>query len=364
MRLIFTGGGTLGSVMPLLAVLEELKTRDPGLDFLWVGTKRGPEKEIIEARGVRFRSVISTKWRRYFDLRNIFVPFFIKAAFWQSFFILRRERPAIVVSAGGFVGLPLIWAAWCLKIPVLIHQEDAVPGLANRLAAPFTKKITVVFGESAGVYPQKKTIVLGNPVRPEIFSAGGGPASGGDYNLDEARAFFHLEPGLPTIFVIGGGTGSAFLNHLVWENLEELTNFCQIIHGTGKGKSVPSISGNRRYHQYEILIAEYPDALAVADLVVSRAGMGALSEFAALGKSLLLIPLPGHQEVNAKILADQGAAVVLHQPDATGRRFAAEVKNLLEAPDKLREIAEKIHTAIKTDVRAAMADLILEVARG
>lgn len=354
MKLIFTGGGTLGSVMPLLAVLEELKTRDPGLDFLWVGTKRGPEKEIIEAKGVRFRSVISTKWRRYLDLRNIFVPFFIKAAFWQSFFLLRRERPAIIVSAGGFVGLPLIWAAWCLKIPVLIHQEDAVPGLANRLAAPFAEKITVVFGESAGVYPQKKTIVLGNPVRPEIFN----------YNIDEARAFFHLEPGLPTIFIIGGGTGSVFLNHLIWENLEELTNFCQIIHGTGRGKSVPSISGNRRYHQYELLTGEYPDAVAAADLIISRAGMGALSEFAALGKPLLLIPLPGHQEVNAKILSERGAAVVLPQEDATSRRFVSEVKNLLEAPDKLREIAEKIHMAIKTDVRAAMADLILETARG
>ena len=168
MKLLFTGGGTLGSVMPLLAVLEELKLRDPGLDFLWVGTGKGPEKQIVETGGAHFKSIISTKLRRYFDARNFFAPFFIVLAFFQSFFLLRKERPSIVVSAGGFVGLPLIWAAWCQKIPILIHQEDAIPGLANRLAAPFAKKITVTFPKSADAYPKNKTAILGNPVRAEI----------------------------------------------------------------------------------------------------------------------------------------------------------------------------------------------------
>lgn len=354
MKLIFTGGGTLGSVMPLLAVLDELKTRDPGIDFLWVGTKGGPERGMVLAREIKFKSIIAARLRRYFDLRNIFVPFLVVLAVIQSLILLRREKPSIVVSAGGFVGLPLIWAAWIYRVPVFIHQEDVLPGLANRLAAPFAEKITVTFPLSAKAYPAKKTLVLGNPVRPEIF----------DYNLDKARDIFQLEPALPTVFVVGGGTGSAFLNHLIWDNLEELTHFCQIIHGTGRGKSIPSISGNRRYHQYELLIEDFADAVAVADLIVSRAGMGALSEFAALGKPLLLIPLPGHQEVNAKILSDVGAAAVLRQKEAVKQRFVAEVKNFLESPDKLREMAEKIHMAIKTDVRAEMADLILEVARG
>lgn len=354
MKLIFTGGGTLGSVMPLLAVLEELRTRDPSLDFLWVGTAGGPERAVILARDVKFKSIVSTRLRRYFDLRNIFVPFLALAAVIQSLLLLRREKPSAVVSAGGFVGLPLIWAAWLARVPVFIHQEDVLPGLANRLAAPFAEKITVTFERSAKAYSAKKTLVLGNPVRPEIF----------DYSLEEARDFFQLEPNIPTIFVVGGGTGSAFLNHLVWDNLEELTHFCQIIHGTGKGKSISSISGNRRYHQYELLTEEYPDALAVADLVVSRAGMGALSEFAALGKPLFLIPLPGHQEANTEVLAEAGAAEVLRQKDASGRRFVAEVKSLLESPEKLKEMAEKIRAAVRTDVRAEMADLILEVARG
>ncbi|MEK7211625.1 MAG: UDP-N-acetylglucosamine--N-acetylmuramyl-(pentapeptide) pyrophosphoryl-undecaprenol N-acetylglucosamine transferase, partial [Patescibacteria group bacterium] len=282
-------------------------------------------------------------------------------AFWQSWFLLRREKPAVVVSAGGFVGLPLIWAAWRRKIPVLIHQQDVIPGLTNRLAAPFAKKITVTFQKSAGAYPKAKTIVLGNPVRMEILSAKGGPRS---VSGESACAHFHLATDLPTIFVVGGGTGSDFLNNLIWENLDELTSFCQIIHSAGRGKAILTISANRRYRQYELLAEEYPDALAAADLVVSRAGMGALSEFAALGKPVLLIPLPGHQEANAKILAEQGAVVSLYQKDTGGRRFVAEIKNLLASPDKLKAMAEKIHLAIKTDVRAAMADLILEMARG
>jgi UDP-N-acetylglucosamine--N-acetylmuramyl-(pentapeptide) pyrophosphoryl-undecaprenol N-acetylglucosamine transferase len=354
MELIFTGGGTLGSVMPLLAVLEELKTRDPSLDFLWVGTKGGPERVMVLSREVKFRSIIATRLRRYFDLRNIFVPFLVVAAVIQSLLLLRREKPSIVVSAGGFVGLPLIWAAWICRVPVFIHQEDVLPGLANRLAAPFAEKITVTFERSAKAYSAKKTLVLGNPVRPEIF----------DYSIEEARDFFKLEPNVPTIFVVGGGTGSAFLNHLVWDNLEELTHFCQIIHGTGRGKSVPSISANRRYHQYELLTEEYADAVAVADLVISRAGMGALSEFAALGKPLFLIPLPGHQEANAGVLSEAGAAEVLRQKDVGGRKFVAEVEKILASSDKLKEMAEKIHAAVRTDVRVEMADLIMEVARG
>ena len=361
MKLIFTGGGTLGSVMPILAALEELKTRDPGLDFLWVGTRHGPEKQIVEAKGARFRSIIATKLRRYFDLRNFFVPFLLFFAFWQSWFLLRREKPAVVVSAGGFVGLPLIWAAWRRKIPVLIHQQDVIPGLTNRLAAPFAKKITVTFQKSAGAYPKAKTIVLGNPVRMEILSAKGGPRS---VSGESACAHFHLATDLPTIFVVGGGTGSDFLNNLIWENLDELTSFCQIIHSAGRGKAILTISANRRYRQYELLIDHYADALALADLVISRAGMGALSEFAAMSKPVFLIPLPGHQEANARALAEAGAAVVLNQKDATPKRFLEIIKELLLNQEKRAELGVNIHQAIKTDVRAAMADLILEMARG
>jgi UDP-N-acetylglucosamine--N-acetylmuramyl-(pentapeptide) pyrophosphoryl-undecaprenol N-acetylglucosamine transferase len=353
MKLLFTGGGTLGSVMPLLAVLEELKLRDPGLDFLWVGTGKGPEKQIVETGGAHFKSIISTKLRRYFDARNFFAPFFIVLAFFQSFFLLRKERPSIVVSAGGFVGLPLIWAAWCQKIPILIHQEDAIPGLANRLAAPFAKKITVTFPKSADAYPKNKTAILGNPVRAEISG----------YSKQVGAEYFNLSSKLPVLFITGGGTGSDFLNNLLWENLDELTSIAEIIHSAGRGKAIPTISGNPRYHQYEILTDRYVDALALADLVVSRAGMSALSEFAAMSKPAFLIPLPGHQEENARILEEAGAAIVLKQKDATPKKFLEAVRDLLENAEKRAEFGKNIHQAIKTDVRAEMADLVLKNAR-
>ena len=350
MKLLFTGGGTLGSVMPLLGVLDELRARDASLDFLWVGTASGPERKIIEARGIRFVWITAGKLRRYFDWRNILLPLQIFDGLIKSLILLAYEKPSAVISAGGFVGVPLIWAAWICRVPVLIHQEDVVPGLANRLAARAAEKITVTFEKSAEAYPAKKTIVLGNPVRPEIF----------DYNLDEARGFFNLESGVPVVFVTGGGTGSAFLNNLVWDNLSRLTVFCQIIHSAGIGKLNPDIK-YPRYHQFEILTEGMANALAVADLIVSRAGMGALSEFAALGKPVILIPLPGHQEANAEILKEKNAAVVWKQSEINNERFVAGLKELLADREKLSSLGQNIHVAIKTDVRAAMADLIMEI---
>jgi UDP-N-acetylglucosamine--N-acetylmuramyl-(pentapeptide) pyrophosphoryl-undecaprenol N-acetylglucosamine transferase len=152
------------------------------------------------------------------------------------------------------------------------------------------------------------------------------------------------------------------LNNLVWKNLAELTSFCQIIHSAGRGKSRLEIS-HPRYHQFEILTEGMANALAVADLIVSRAGMGALSEFAALGKPVILIPLPGHQEANAEILKEKNAAVVWKQSEINNERFVAGLKKLLADREKLSSLGQNIHIVIKTDVRAAMSDLIMEIIR-
>jgi len=382
MKIILTGGGTMGSVSPLIAIAEELKKQKPETEFLWIGTKTGPEKQLIESYQIPFRAISSGKWRRYFSFKNFWDIFRILAGFFQSINILRRFRPDVVLGAGGFVGVPVIWAAWVLGIKNLTHQQDIRPGLANRLVAGRVKKITVTFSDSLKYFPSHKTILTGNPVRTEIFEG----------NQERAKQFFHLEEGLKTILILGGGTGALTLNKIIIQSLKYLLDFCQIIHLTGKGKGIKSssielearIKGekkeeaefkkiiaqessyliNPRYHSYEFLVKELKDAYAVADLVISRAGLGTLSELSVLGKPTILIPLPGHQEENALYYKKNNAALVLSQKELTPENLAEVVKELINNPGEINTLSRNIFKMINKDAAEKIVRIILDLLRG
>ncbi len=148
-KILLTGGGTGGSVVPLLAIVDEMKKQsDKEYNFLWLGSKKGPEKEMVEAENIRFRIILSGKWRRYFSIKDFTDLFKIKLAFWQSILIIIKEKPSLVISAGSFISVPVVWAAWLWRVPALVHQQDVRPGLANRLMAPFATVITVAFEKS------------------------------------------------------------------------------------------------------------------------------------------------------------------------------------------------------------------------
>ncbi len=356
MKVFLVGGGTGGSVAPLLAIAEEIKKKKPEAEFIFIGTKKGqPEKEMIKDYNFHFKQIFSGKLRRYFSWQNFIDPIFILLGFFQSIFLLIKFRPQIIISAGSYVSVPVVLAGWLLKIPSLIHQQDIIPSLSNKILAPFAKKITVTFEKSLNDFPKKKTVLVGNPVREVIFKG----------DKERARERFDLEKNLPVVFILGGGTGAAFLNNLVWQSLDQLLDFCQIIHLTGKGKlEIRNWKSeiNYRYHLYEFLTEEIADAYAVADLVISRAGMNVLSELAVLGKPAIIIPIPdSHQEANAKYFAGKNAVIVLNQKELTSQKLLNEIRKLIFDEKLKNQLQENIKKIIPFDAKEKIVKEILKI---
>jgi len=412
-KILLTGGGTGGSVSPLLAVAEELKKsphslaprlprcggglprlpRLPrpgggpgggcgggyqgGYNFLWIGTRNGPEKKMVDEKNIKFKPIFSGKLRRYFSWRNFIDPFFILIGFFQSLAVLSVWRPDIVISAGSFVSVPVVWAAWILRVPVLIHQQDARPGLANKLMAPFAKVVTATFEQSLRHYG-KKAVWTGNPVRsgltkddkkPPLITAATATARAtaraGQAGQAGREGVGGLLNNLPTVLIIGGGTGATAINELVWQSLDKLTEFCQVIHITGKGKDRRQTTDDRRqnYYSYNFLNTEQmAAAYAAADIVVSRAGMGVLTELSRLGKPAVLIPMPdSHQEDNAEIFKEKGAAIVLSQKELTPETFTENIKKLLDNGPLRLKLSDNIKKVIKSGADEKIVRIIKEI---
>ncbi len=349
-KIILCGGGTAGSVTPLLAVARELSREMTEVDFLWLGTKKGPEKKLVDSDKIKFKSISSGKWRRYFSFKNILDIFLIIIGFFKACQIIYKYKPHAVLGAGSFVAVPVSWAAWFLGVPVLAHQQDARPGLANKLIAPVAKKITLTLPESQKDFDSKKTIITGNPVRQGILEG----------SKEKALEIFNLKKDLKTILILGGGTGALVINNLVKMALPELLEFCQVIHITGKGKTINF--EDPAYHQYEFLTKEMPHALQAADLIITRAGMGTLTEISALGKPSIIIPLPGtHQEDNAEIFKKHDAAIIVSQKELRGGQLSREIKKLLFDEKKLKEISENSSKTIKKEAAASIVKEVLEI---
>ncbi|OGF35997.1 undecaprenyldiphospho-muramoylpentapeptide beta-N-acetylglucosaminyltransferase [Candidatus Falkowbacteria bacterium RIFOXYC2_FULL_46_15] len=360
-RIIFSGGGTGGSVTPPLAIAEELREREIGgnaassYEFLWLGTKKGPEKTMVEPVGIEFRAIASGKLRRYFSWKNFIDPFFVGWGFLQSLFILARWRPDLIIAAGGFVCAPVVWATYFLRIPVIIHQQDARPGMANKLMAPFARVVTVTLETSLEDYG-KKAVWIGNPVRREIIRS--------KYGVHDTAKKFTLSEDLPVILVLGGGTGAAAINRLVEANIEKLIAFAQVIHLTGPGKSQVLWKVDERfarhYRRFEFLSVErMAMAYAVADIVVSRCGMGVLTELSYLGKASILIPMPdSHQEDNARVFAEKEAAIALDQNGLTGEILLANIRKLLLYADQRDRLRNNIRQVIKRGANEKMVEII------
>ena len=291
MKILFSGGGTLGSVTPLMAIKDMLDGDD--FEFSWIGTKDGPEKRLVKQENINFRSISSGKLRRYWSLKNFTDLFRFVFGLFQSFLILRQEKPDVCITTGGYVSVPVHIAAWILGIKSWVHQQDVQPGWANRIMAKFATKVTTATQDSIKYFPKDKTECIGNPVRKEIYSG----------SKDRAREVFNLREDRPVIFVVGGGTGAREINNLIGENIEGLVDLAQIIHITGPerddSKAKKLEQEYQDYHTYKFLDEEMKHVYAVADLVICRAGFGTLTELVALKKPAILVPKEGHQEKNA-----------------------------------------------------------------
>ncbi len=352
MRILLSGGGTAGSVTPLLAVAQHVTTTTD-IDAVWLGTYRGPERKLVTAQSIRFVPIFSGKLRRYFSLRNFVDPFLIVLGFLQSLYVIRHFNPDVVVSAGGFVSVPVAVAAFVLRKKILIHQLDITKGLANRLMTPLADRITVSYTASLEDFPESKVVYTGTPVRQELFAG----------DRDRGVQAFGIDPQMPVLLVWGGGTGSLYLNKVVIAALPELLLDMQVIHITGAGKSVPPIAikeNQDRYHQFEFIVEELPNVLAVADLVVCRAGMGTLTEIAALGKAAIVVPIPGtQQEANAKFFFERQGVIMGSQEQLSAQQFAQEVRELMDDADARHFLSTKVATLYADNAAERLAVEIL-----
>lgn len=336
MKILFSGGGTLGPVTPLLAVKEIVSNEHNDASFVWVGTRQGPEEALVSKHNIPFVALTSGKFRRYISFWNIIDVFKIGIGFWQSLFLLLKHKPDICISAGGFVSVPVHFAAWMLSIPTWIHQQDVRVGLANKLMAPIAKQITTVLEQSVAAFPKRKTRWIGNPIRQDILLG----------SKKEAIQQFNLETSLAVVFVTGGGTGSQRVNQLIVEAVSQLEGHAQIIHLMGKerpqelakraAKAVPY------YHAYDFFTEEMKHAYAAADMIISRGGFGTLTEIAALGKPAIIIPKPGHQEDNVKFLAENNAIILVDERSTDGLQLAKEIRGLLEDKLRAKELAHNM----------------------
>ena len=361
LKILLAGGGSGGSVSPLLAVAKTLKTVETHVEFLFVGGRKGPEKQMAENAELEFVAVSSGKFRRYFSLKNFFTPFLILAGLIASFRILWQFKPAVVFGAGSFVQVPVIWAAWILRIPCVIHQQDLVPSLANRLCEPFVKNITVCFEKSItdfssglGLFYTKKTsdkvVLTGNPFREELLGK----------EKNKALKAFGLKGDLPVLLVLGGGTGSDFLNRLIEKALPELARSVQILHswGTRSPKSL-----EQKNYKGLPFISDMASAYAAADLVVSRAGLSTLSELSALGKVSIIIPMPHtHQEYNAALLSALNAALVFDQTELNEQVFVRIIRKVLFDYPLQQTLAKNISKIMLKNSAEKISKIILKAA--
>lgn len=355
-KIMLSGGGTGGSVTPLLAVAAELFQEDPEIEILFVGSQSGPEKELVEnfsGKGrIRFISVSAGKWRRYFSFHNLIDVFKIGLAFFESLKILHREQPDMVMSAGSFVSVPLVFAAAIKKTPILIHQQDIRPGLANRLMAPFARVVTISFEKSFADYGPR-AVWTGNPLR-DLTSY--------QDNVAATREKYGLTSNQPLVLVLGGGTGALGINRLIAEIKSKLVDVCQIVHLTGKGKGAEIVNSSN-YQAWEFLPQEEVLSLmAAADLVVSRAGLGAITELVGLAKPTILIPMPNsHQEDNAAVFADSEASLVVSQKNLTAPDLLKMIQDLLNDKERLEKYSNNIGRIMKSRAAENVAALVWEI---
>jgi len=357
MKIIFSGGGTLGPVTPLLAMHEVIQTTHPDARFVWIGTKKGPERELVEKNGILYISIVSGKLRRYVSLLNIIDPFRVCIGFLQSLRVLWHENPDVCITAGGFVSVPVHIAAWFLGIPTWVHSQDVRIGLANRMMAPLARIITTSIDETKHKFPQSKTIWLGNPVRKDIFFG----------NRTRARKQFGLTTQKPVVLVLGGGTGSMRINQLIVEAVPHLEGVVEVIHLSGRERPQENVSRAGAlfpyYHMYQFLGEELKDAYAVASVIVCRGGFGTLTEAAALEKACIIIPKPGHQFENVRFLERARAALFVDERLADGLYVAKKIKELVQDHEQRQLLGHTLHTKLKVAEDSMILQVLEKVIR-
>ena len=351
-KIVLTGGGTAGHVTPNIALIPGLK--EAGFDILYIGSEKGIEKELIEKMGIPYKGIATGKLRRYIDLKNLSDPFRVIKGVAEARRILKEYRPDVVFSKGGYVAVPVVLAAHRLHVPVISHESDMTPGLANKITMPLVTKICCNFPETLSELPKEKGILSGSPIRKELLSG----------DRKKGLSFAGLDGQKPVILVIGGSLGAVHVNEAVRGVLPDLLKKYDVIHICGAKNIDESLKGTPGYVQFGYVNEELKDLFAAADLFISRAGANAICEILALRKPNLLIPLGGEasrgdQILNARSFEKQGYSKVLLEENITDGVLLREVDDLYANRESY---VAAMNTSAMNDGVRVVTDLIKELA--
>jgi UDP-N-acetylglucosamine--N-acetylmuramyl-(pentapeptide) pyrophosphoryl-undecaprenol N-acetylglucosamine transferase len=335
----------------VIAVAEAIRELRPGAEFLYVGTAGGPEAALVREAGFPFTSVRTGRLRRFATWRNLTDPALVAWGMAEATRVVRDFRPDVGFGAGGFATVPPLMAAHLQRVPIFVHQQDVLPGLANRMLAPFARLVTVALAETRPLFRTRNTRVVGNPVRKAILQG----------NPERGRQSLGLRETGPVVLVTGGGTGALRLNEITVEAARRLVPEVELVHLTGARKAVGGFN-HPQYHPVEFLAGEMADALAVADLVVTRAGMSSLSEVAALHKPSIVVPMPqSHQEANAAVVSRRQAGIVLREDSLTGEQLAESIRNLLADAPQRQALGEAAAQFLPPESARTLANVLIDL---
>lgn len=342
-KIILTGGGTAGHVTPNLALFPSLKERN--YDVHYIGSYQGIERKLIEAAGIPYDGISSGKLRRYFDIKNFTDPFRVIKGYGEALKLVKRYKPDVVFSKGGFVAVPVVLAAKHYKVPVIIHESDMTPGLANKICIPAATKVCCNFPETLNYLPKEKAVLTGSPIRKELLQ--GDRLTGLKYA--------GLSANRPVVLIIGGSLGSVTVNNAVRRILPKLLENYQVIHICGKGNLDESLKNTAGYVQYEYVDAPLKHLFAAADLMISRAGANSICEILALRKPNVLIPLSaaasrGDQILNARSFEKQGFSCVLEEENLSDDSLLQAIIKTYENRESFIHKMEgsELHNAVDT----------------
>jgi len=348
----FTGGGSAGHVFPAFPVIDRLQ--DSGFNIIWLGSSRGMERKLLCGIDVKYFAIPSGKFRRYFSVRNFIDLFQIAIGFFASLKVLRRERPFVLFSKGGFVSVPPVAAAAILKIPTLTHESDPSPGLATRLNIKLGARPLLAHKRALGYLPKlarQSAVVLGNPVRDILLS--GKPEEG------RRLAGLPIEDRRPLILVLGGSLGASEINKLLEESLDRLLQIAAVVHQTGSDR--PPRQDSRGYMSRPFFFDELPPLLAAADLAIARCGAGSLWELAATRTPAVFIPLReatrGDQILNAELAEEVGMSITL---EADSNRLEELVVELLSNPARLARMSDAAKAFSSREAAGRIVEMLLE----
>lgn len=338
MKIVVSGGGTGGHIYPALALIREINKEGKNAEFLYIGTEKGLESQLVPREKIPFQAIDITGFKRKLSLDNVKTIYRFVKGVQDSKAILKKFKPDIVIGTGGYVCGPVVYAAAKLGIPTIIHEQNSVPGLTNKFLSRYVDRVAICFEEAKQYFPVNKVVLTGNPRASEVLGQDG----------EKGRSSVGLKADQPAVLIFGGSRGARPINEAVLKSLAELGEKpYQVLYVTGdvhydKVMQEAELSGNPNNVIIRPFIHNMPEVLAGIDLTVSRAGATTLAELTSLGVPSILIPSPyvtnNHQEKNARALSDHGAAELLLESEMNSVKLIEKIDQILTQPKRLAEM--------------------------